>query len=72
MARTKFSELRDQVDAKPGAAERMAALRADTLEEIRLYELRQRMSRSLLKSPRVVVPVFMRRGLRWGQSRMVV
>ena len=40
MARTKFSELRDQVDAKPGAAERMAALRADTLEEIRLYELR--------------------------------
>jgi len=40
MARTKFSELRDQVEAKPGAAERMAALRADTLEEIRLYELR--------------------------------
>ena len=40
MARTKFSELRDQVDAKPGAAERMAGLRADTIEEIRLYELR--------------------------------
>lgn len=40
MARTKFSELRVQVDAKPGAAERMAVLREDTLEEIRLYELR--------------------------------
>ncbi|MEZ5242933.1 MAG: site-specific integrase [Microthrixaceae bacterium] len=34
--------------------------------------LLRRMSRSLLKSPRVVVPVFMRRGLRWGQSRVVV
>ena len=40
MARTKFSELRDQVAAKPGATERMALLRDDTLEEIRLYELR--------------------------------
>ena len=40
MARTKFSELRDQVVAKPGATERMAVLRAETLEEIRLYELR--------------------------------
>ena len=40
MARTKFSELRDQVVAKPGATERLAELRADTLEEIRLYELR--------------------------------
>ena len=40
MARTKFSELRDAVVAKPGAVERLAGLRADTLEEIRLYELR--------------------------------
>jgi DNA-binding transcriptional regulator YiaG len=40
MARTKFSELRKQVDARPGAKERLAAKRAETLEEIRLYELR--------------------------------
>lgn len=40
MARTKFSDLRDQVVAKPGATERLAALRVETLEEIRLYELR--------------------------------
>jgi len=40
MARTKFSELRKEVDARPGAKERLAAKRAETLEEIRLYELR--------------------------------
>lgn len=40
MARTKFSGLRDTVVAKPGAVERLAGLRAETLEEIRLYELR--------------------------------
>lgn len=40
MARTKFSELRDTVVAKPGAVERLAGLHAETLEEIRLYELR--------------------------------
>lgn len=40
MAQTKFSELRDTVVAKRGAPERLAGLRADTLEEIRLYELR--------------------------------
>ncbi|MGE3328073.1 MAG: helix-turn-helix domain-containing protein [Acidimicrobiia bacterium] len=40
MARTKSSELRDTVVAKPGAAEHLARLRAATLEEIRLYELR--------------------------------
>lgn len=40
MARTKFSELRKQVEARPGATERLAAQRAETLEEIRLYELR--------------------------------
>ena len=40
MARTTFSELRKAVVSKPGAAERLAALRAGTIEEIRLYELR--------------------------------
>ncbi len=39
MARTKFSRLRDAVVAKPEAAERLAARRVGTLEEIRLYEL---------------------------------
>jgi DNA-binding Xre family transcriptional regulator len=36
----KFSELRDQVLVRPGAAERLERARAATLEEIRLYELR--------------------------------
>lgn len=40
MARTKFSELRKDVEARPGASERLAAMRAETLEEIHLYELR--------------------------------
>ncbi|MDH4144640.1 MAG: helix-turn-helix domain-containing protein [Acidimicrobiia bacterium] len=40
MARKNFSELRTQVEARPGAADRLAELRAETLEEIRLYELR--------------------------------
>lgn len=40
MARTNFSELRRQVRTRPGAADRLAAARADTLEEIRLYQLR--------------------------------
>jgi DNA-binding Xre family transcriptional regulator len=40
MARTKFSELRKQVEERPGAKERIAARRAEALEEIRLYELR--------------------------------
>lgn len=40
MTRTKFSELREAVVAKAGAPERLAALRADTLAEIGLYELR--------------------------------
>ena len=40
MSRPKFSELREAVDARPGALERLAAKRAETLEEIRLYELR--------------------------------
>lgn len=40
MARTTFSELRTDVEARPGAQERLATKRAETLEEIRLYELR--------------------------------
>jgi hypothetical protein len=40
MARTRFSELRKHVVARAGATERLAELRRDTLEEIRLYELR--------------------------------
>ncbi len=42
MARTKFSKLREEVLARPGAAGRIARARAETLEEIRLYELRHR------------------------------
>jgi len=40
MATTKFSTLSDAVVAREGAAERLAELRLETLEEIRLYELR--------------------------------
>ena len=40
MARTKLSELCDAVVAMPGATERFAELRAETMEEICLYELR--------------------------------
>lgn len=36
-----FQELHDRVTARPGAAERLAALRHDTLREIGLYELRR-------------------------------
>ncbi|MCZ7630852.1 MAG: helix-turn-helix domain-containing protein [Microthrixaceae bacterium] len=42
MARTKFSALRDDVTAKDGASERIADMRAEALEEIRLFELRHR------------------------------
>ena len=34
------SELRDTVVAKSGAAERLACLQAETMEETRLFELR--------------------------------
>src|SRR5947209_2891608 len=37
---TKWSKLRDEVLARPGAKERLAQKRAELLEEIRLYELR--------------------------------
>lgn len=40
MARTKFADLRAEVLAKPGAAEKLAAARVETDEEIRLYQLR--------------------------------
>ncbi len=40
MAREKFSELREQVLERPGAPERLDKFRQQTLEEIRLYELR--------------------------------
>ena len=40
MARKNFSELRAQVESRPGATEHLAQLRTETLEEIRLYELR--------------------------------
>ena len=40
MPYTKFSKLRQRVAERRGAAERLAAKRAETLEEIRLYELR--------------------------------
>jgi DNA-binding XRE family transcriptional regulator len=42
MARTKFTKLREEVLARPGATERVAQARAESLEEIRLYELRHR------------------------------
>jgi hypothetical protein len=35
-----FAKLRDQVLSRPGGAEAMARARAETMEEIRLYELR--------------------------------
>lgn len=40
MARHKFSELGEKVEARSGAKGRLASKRAETLEEIRLYELR--------------------------------
>jgi DNA-binding Xre family transcriptional regulator len=36
----KFSELRSEVLARPGAGERLGRARAQTLEEMRLFELR--------------------------------
>ncbi len=43
---TSYQELHDRVTARPGAAERLAALRRDTLAEIGLYELRRSLERS--------------------------
>jgi DNA-binding Xre family transcriptional regulator len=39
---TKFSHLLDELQAEPGVAEKLAAERAATLEEIRLFEVRHR------------------------------
>ena len=52
---TKFSELRNAVLAKPGAAARLIALRSATLEEIRVYELRRDEAPSLVESEAGVV-----------------
>lgn len=41
-----YRELHDQVVARPEAADRLAALRDDTLAEIGLYELRRALDRS--------------------------
>ena len=41
-----YRDLRDQIMARPGVAERLAALREDTLAEIGLYELRRALERS--------------------------
>ena len=38
-----FRELREEVMARPGAAERLADLRKETLAEIGLYEMRKRL-----------------------------
>lgn len=40
MARTKFSDLRKEATDRPGAQERLAVKRAETLDEIRLFQLR--------------------------------
>jgi DNA-binding transcriptional regulator YiaG len=40
MTRIAFSELRREVEARPGSRERLAGLRAETLEEVHLFELR--------------------------------
>jgi DNA-binding XRE family transcriptional regulator len=37
---SKFSKLSAEVSARPAASERLTAKRAETLEELRLYELR--------------------------------
>lgn len=41
-----YRQLHQQVVSRPGAAERLAALRKETLAEIGLYELRRALDRS--------------------------
>lgn len=41
-----YRQLHDQVVSRPGAAERLAALREETLTEIGLHELRRALERS--------------------------
>jgi hypothetical protein len=42
MTRTKFSDLRKELLAKPGVAERLSVARQETEEETRLYTLHQK------------------------------
>jgi predicted transcriptional regulator len=42
----KYRQLHEQVVSRPGAAERLAALREETLAEIGLFELRRALDRS--------------------------
>ncbi len=51
MARPSSPNLGDAVVAKPGACERLAGMRAETVEEIRLYELRHGLAISQQRSP---------------------
>jgi DNA-binding XRE family transcriptional regulator len=44
-----YRKLHDQVIARPGAADRLAALRDETLTEIGLYELRRALDRSQME-----------------------
>ena len=41
-----YKKLHDQVAARPGAADRLAKLREETLSEMGLYELRRALERS--------------------------
>ncbi|WP_419553544.1 helix-turn-helix domain-containing protein [Candidatus Poriferisodalis sp.] len=43
---TSYRMLHDQIASRPGAVERLAALRDETLNEIGLYELRRALDRS--------------------------
>jgi DNA-binding XRE family transcriptional regulator len=40
MARTRFADLRADVLAQPGAPARLAAMRGEALDELRLFEIR--------------------------------
>lgn len=51
----KWSELRDEELLRPGAAERMAEIRAATEIEIREYEARYQAALALVESTRMVV-----------------
>ena len=46
MPRKNYSELHEKVIARPGASERLAALREETVAEIGLNELRKTLERS--------------------------
>lgn len=44
-----YKKLHEQIAARPGAAERLAELRAETLAEIGLYELRKQTGHSQME-----------------------